>query len=515
MAKHAKPKRHFSKPLMATGSVIAVSAAPLMFFSAPVAGSTICSDLVAGKSGATAETLSNNVCQLSFTLDASVEIPSWVTKLSVVAIGGGGLAVGDGNGYAGGGGQFVSFDDVSLVYRSLNIGVGIAGASTQGPGDSFVENQTTMLVDAKGAPPGSFGGSSAFEYAVDGTNTSVLAGDKANDSFATAAGGTKSAASYPNGGSGLALKSVRDGTNSVPGQYLDSNLWAIDSEILGAGTSLLDFEFGEGGSISATPIDATNLPGRGGSINVAGDQVGAAGAGIVVMRFSLDSAPTLQTEPETEPEPVTVAYSGPIPVKLSSNCVFDIGGETILSGIRLDGVYEASVNGQEVEVLEASEESVDLRFPALEAGIYDVIYKSKDGVVTHQNGLKVCATAQSVEPEENLPESGEEPANGFYVAERFTNYRGDRDEVIDSDRKAITEFVEANPGIRVVTCLGSTSGVPAIETDEALALARAENACSIVKELVPDVETKIASSTGVGVGQWYRAVSIFARGLFD
>ena len=486
-----------------------------MFFSIPVAGSTVCSDVVAGKAGATAETLSNNVCQLSFSQDASIEVPSWVTKLSVVAIGGGGASAKVAGGYGGGGGQFMSYDDLSRDDRNLTLTVGSGAALGASTGeDTTIENSSTTLLTAKAGFSGTFGGDGlkSYSYAVetagyDSNKLDGAGGSSGDDQYAGAGAGTKSAASYPNGGSGVAIKSVRDGTDDVPGQYLDSTLWAIDSEILGAGISLLDFEFGEGGSISSSPQASPTLSGRGGSATVDGNSVFSGGSGAVFMRFSLDSAPAQA--------PAPAAYSGPLPVTLTTNCVFDIGGDATLSGIRLAGVYEATVDGLDVEVLEATEDSVDLRFPALEAGTYDVVYVSTKGIVTHQDGLTVCATSGSTEAEAPEPEAGEEPGSSFYVKKRFTNYRGDRGEVIDSDRRAIAEFIEANPGIQVVTCLGSTSGVPAIETDEALALARAENACSIVKELVPGVETRLATSTGVGVGQWYRAVSIFARGLFD
>jgi hypothetical protein len=105
--------------------------------------------------------------------------------------------------------------------------------------------------------------------------------------------------------------------------------------------------------------------------------------------------------------------------------------------------------------------------------------------------------------------------SSFYVTERFTNYMGDKGSVVSSDESAIAAFIAANPGITRVTCQGSTSGVPANSSDSALALSRAENACDIVEKLVPGVTVKYATSTGKGVGQFYRAVKIYAAGTAE
>ena len=107
---------------------------------------------------------------------------------------------------------------------------------------------------------------------------------------------------------------------------------------------------------------------------------------------------------------------------------------------------------------------------------------------------------------------GEGETKPFSVAKRFSNYRGDRGPVVARDRAAITAFIKANPGLTHVTCVGSTSGIPALETDPALAMARAKNACSVVESLVPGVKTRLVTSTGRGVGQFFRAVTLFGKG---
>ena len=210
--------------------------------------------------------------------------------------------------------------------------------------------------------------------------------------------------------------------------------------------------------------------------------------------------------------PAPTPYTGPLPVKLDTVCVPSSGGNATLSGQRLSGITSATVDGKAVTVSGVTATSVKLAFPALQAGTYDVTYTSNSGTVTHQDSLRVCATGSTETPTETEVDPGATPER-FYVYKRFSNYRGDLGGVVNTDRAAITAFVNANPGLTYVTCLGSTSGTPAIASDEALALARAKNACSIVEELVPGVTTRLATITGAGKGQFFRAVTLFGRGI--
>ena len=226
----------------------------------------------------------------------------------------------------------------------------------------------------------------------------------------------------------------------------------------------------------------------------------------------LEASPVVN--PASTP-PAPTPYTGPLPVKLNTVCVSADGGSAVLAGQRLSGITAATVSGKAVIVSDASSTSVSLTFPALAAGTYDVTYTSNSGTITHQDSLKVCSTgntAGGTEPDAPAVDQGEADSK-FYVYKRFSNYLGDRGGVVSSDRAAITAFVNANPGLNYVTCLGSTSGRPAIASDEALALARAKNACSIVEELVPGVTTRLATITGAGSGQFFRAVTLFGRGF--
>ena len=225
--------------------------------------------------------------------------------------------------------------------------------------------------------------------------------------------------------------------------------------------------------------------------------------------FELDENDTLYAQWTVGPDPAPAQpapYSGPLPVKLVPSLVpSGVENSVTLEGQRLSGVASAEVDGKTVTVLSASNESVSLVLPSLAEGTYDVKYFSSLGAITHQDSVVVRGSVAAIS--ETSP-----TRSGFYASKRFTNYLGDRGGVVGVDAESIAKFINANPGITHVTCVGSTSGVPALATDKALAQARAENACGIVETLVPGVKVRYNASTGLGVGQWYRAVSMFVKG---
>ena len=211
----------------------------------------------------------------------------------------------------------------------------------------------------------------------------------------------------------------------------------------------------------------------------------------------------------TGPAPAT-PYTGPLPIRLDISCLAaGSTGTATLIGERLNTITGATVDGKAITLSAVTVNSIKLGLPSLTAGIYDILYASTSGSITHQSSLTVCASP-SPAPGEAIVTEGQ--AKPFLIAKRFSNYRGDRGPVVARDRAAITAFIKANPGLTQVTCVGSTSGIPIIDRDEALALARAKNACSVVESLVPGVKTRLVASTGKGVGQFYRAVILFGKG---
>ena len=204
-------------------------------------------------------------------------------------------------------------------------------------------------------------------------------------------------------------------------------------------------------------------------------------------------------------------YTGPVPTSLSPNCApADVASVATLSGERLNLITAAEVAGKKVEILRSSANSLGLSFPALSPGTYDVTYISDSGRLTHQASLRVCTSATL--PGQVIAGTPEVSGTKFFVSKRFANYRGDRGPVVARDLQAITTFIKANPGLKSVTCVGSTSGKPALASDPALAKARAENACRLIKSLVPGVTTRTLTNVGKGTGQFFRAVTIFGSG---
>lgn len=202
------------------------------------------------------------------------------------------------------------------------------------------------------------------------------------------------------------------------------------------------------------------------------------------------------------PPPPPTPYSGPIPTSMTTIRADGVSLATV-TGERLNQVSSVAVSGRPVKITPISDTAIGLEFPALPAGTYDIIYTSLGGgTITHQGGLRVLPVEADIVAQ----------IKSFSVAKRFTTYRGDRGPVVARDAAAITAFIRANPGLTQVTCVGSTSGQPAARTDRALALARAKNACTLVEQLVPGVQTKLAASTGRGVGQFFRAVTLFGKG---
>lgn len=195
-------------------------------------------------------------------------------------------------------------------------------------------------------------------------------------------------------------------------------------------------------------------------------------------------------------------FEGPIPMN-PSTIPAETSTEATLTGERLNLITGATVNGKPVTLKPISSTTKGLVFPALPAGTYDVIFTYQGGgTITQQAGLRVTPSSAVAAPQP-----------GQFTAQRlFANYRGDRGPVIARDRAAITAFINQYKGITTVRCVGSTSGVPAKSTDPALAQARAKNACDIVKRLVPNATISLETSTGKGIGQRFRSVTIFISG---
>jgi hypothetical protein len=144
-----------------------------------------------------------NVQQL-FTSNGSFEVPTGITNVSIVCVGGG--AAGNNtnaDGGRGGGGGALSYTNNLAVTpgETLTIVVGLGGTTSgQNGGDSYVRRSSTDLVLAKGGVGGttSLGGNSAL-----GVGTVKYSGGNGGSGFDGPGGGGGGAAGYSgNGGNG-------------------------------------------------------------------------------------------------------------------------------------------------------------------------------------------------------------------------------------------------------------------------------------------------------------------------
>ena len=211
-----------------------------------------------------------------------------------------------------------------------------------------------------------------------------------------------------------------------------------------------------------------------------------------------------------------VPYQGPIGLSTprSSLCV---GAEASATGSRLSSISKIYIDNTEVPFTAVSDSKITFTAPDMKAGKYQIKYWVPVNSVNLTDSITIGACSQAPvtsapsEPEETQVVDPAAPKR-FYDAKRFSNYLGDRSGVISADERAITAFLGKYQGITRITCLGSTSGVPAVPTDMRLATNRAANACDIARELNPDAVISIKAVTGRGIGQFYRSVTVFVTG---
>lgn len=218
-------------------------------------------------------------------------------------------------------------------------------------------------------------------------------------------------------------------------------------------------------------------------------------------------APVATPPVTVHPEPAT--YYGPIPILLDPNPVFSSKSNLVtLTGKRLLGITRAVIDGKEIEINSVGPEKLLMTLPPLAAGTYTILYYSGYGSLSHLNSLTVIDPPKSVETVEPLVK-----VSKFLIKKRFSTFIGDTAKQPVANRVQMQKYISDLNGIQKVTCIGSTSGVPAEVSDISLARARANTACDYVKSLFPNVTVSVRTSTGKGFGQFYRAVTIFASGV--
>ncbi|MCF8529349.1 MAG: InlB B-repeat-containing protein [Aquiluna sp.] len=276
------------------------------------------------------------------------------------------------------------------------------------------------------------------------------------------------------------------------------------------GSSVPDGSFGAGGSVSAPsePSKAGNsFDGWSTTLDDSETEVSFPYTPGVTEGITLYA---LWTQEASTGGTSAITYVGPVGIRQSNptNCAGDLA---TITGSRLGTIQNIYVQGADVPFTLLSDSRINFTVPNLRSGVYQLKYWIPVNGVTLTDTFTISSC--KIAPADTSTEVDSGEGVPFRIAKRFTSYRGDRGAIVASDRNAITSFIRANPGLTHVTCVGSTSGKPASPSDRALAMARAQNACSVVKTLVPGVQTTLATSTGRGVGQFFRAVTLFGKGV--
>lgn len=196
------------------------------------------------------------VCQIQVTQSETLNLPSGITKLSAVLVGGGGGSVNSGVQYGGGGGAVTYIDRVATT-APLVITIGAGGDSSLTPnstgGVTSIAGYTAENALGGAAIGNATGGSSG-----NGTASTFLSG--------SGAGGASTSDSQP--GPGILPSSIAG---------VDTTLFPV---IAG------EVALGAGGSPSATTAAAANT-GDGGNLGDGTSATQSGGSGEVLLRFAV------------------------------------------------------------------------------------------------------------------------------------------------------------------------------------------------------------------------------------
>ena len=247
------------------------------------------------------------------------------------------------------------------------------------------------------------------------------------------------------------------------------------------------------------------------SVNSSTGELAFTGVGSCIIRASAAATAAYEAgftdvtftiaEPKGTPRP----YEGPLNLKIQAGEICS-GGSLFITGERLNTIKTVYIGEQPATHTLLTDGRLQVSLNSVTSGNYQVRYFIPINSLNLTDQIFVGNCSNSKEAASTITTSN------FQVRKLFANYRGDRGPVIARDRAAITAFINQYKGITTVRCVGSTSGVPAKRTDPALARARAKNACDIVKTLVPNATYTLETSTGKGVGQRFRSVTIFISG---
>jgi hypothetical protein len=291
------------------GTLLAVAgaAAPAMAFTGSCPTTTPTATLVA-----------NNVCEVRFTTsgDHTFAVPSGITKLSAVLVGGGGAGGHFTSGgefpttteYAGGGGDVQYIDSVAITH-TLAVHVGKGGFAEGGDG----EDTTVAASVAKGGIAGSDDFSAGSTQGQSGSGKTP---DFCNDNDNLSIGG------------GAKTNATGGETVCVPGVgFVLAELSGLSASTDWPAGSFETTAYGNGGSVDGGPVGSTTRGSGGSVVSSQGDgglvvQGQAGSDGLVILRFV--PAP---------PKPELAATGTTIAPAVPALAAFALAGGAVLLGL--------------------------------------------------------------------------------------------------------------------------------------------------------------------------------------
>lgn len=552
MARHSK-NSSFVKASIGAGSVAAVAAVPLMAMQAP-AWAVDCDSYAAGIVGTdylTVNDLGNGVCEYVFANESAADnfgewvdfsnfqIPDGVQKLGILAVTPG-SEVDHYGGYSAGGGGAVAYTELSadegdfpdtlegyaagVEYYGTDLGSYPEGETWWGSTQSYSEvtandDEYTVLYSRMNYDGNSYQyqidatSGSDFDFEVDSTRSRACTWDPDDENidYDAAAGVAEDISGEPVelvadadclGGAGISPAEL------VDLGYADADLWAVDADTeYGAGGSILWEDITDVGVYQAKPF------GQGADLYVGtqGAPIGSPawadenesgafpmgknpGTGAIIIRMLFNDGPATYSGAQVYDGPSGLYTEKSVPVRSTGKA----------TGTKLDTVSEILIGGNRVEFELQPDGSIVFETPDVDPGRYTITYVIAPG------NVRLGDVINLVENNSSTPVS---TGASYLRSKVFANYRGDSGVVLPADRAAISAFLSQYSNITHVTCVGSTSGVPAAPTDQALANSRAANACGVAESLVPNATIREVGVTGRGVGQAFRSVTIYVRGL--
>ena len=191
------------------------------------------------------------------------------------------------------------------------------------------------------------------------------------------------------------------------------------------------------------------------------------------------------------PNPVSTTYTGPLITSLDRTILPSMSATKLrLSGERLDLITSLAANGLPLNYTLMSNRELIVSIPELAPGVYDFnIRHSGEATLTHQSAFTVSQVT------------------GNPSTWTIRGFAGNSTKLPPRAEANIQRQL-ASQNYSKVTCIGSTSGTRATQTDRRLAIQRAATVCRVIKRILPSIEIQIQSAPASGLGPQFRNVRL-------